>query len=334
MQISEIKGDEKILSRRGPILGLISIVVFFGILVVFAFIHFEDTKRLLALIKHAHTGWMLVAVITQVITYFLAGAVWHIVSRSAKYHLSLKSLIELSVEQLAVNQLIPVGGVAGHVIMVKAMRRLGLPIALAMEVMFVDTLAYHISFSFVTLLSLVILWWHNNMTSIIVSLVTIFFIIELIVVGLTWAAVNHKKLQLPGWLTQGKFTSKLFLAMENISHDRIFSTEMLIQTSVLRLGIFLLDAVSLYALMRAIGSEGNLILAFVALVIASVAGAIVLSPGGIGGFEAGCVAILVLWGTPLGIAIASTLLLRGLSMWIPLIPGLMIAKEDLSFGKK
>jgi len=328
------KADFKFLTGRGPFWSLVSIAVFFTIIIIFAIFHFEETKKLLLLITNADPSWMLIVIILQIFTYILTGAVWYLTSKRAEHRLTFRPLLELSLEQLSINQLIPVGGLAGHFVMVKALKRLGVSTTIAMEVMFVDTLAYHISFSLVTFTSLILLWWHDNITSIIVSLVTVFLIIEIIIVALIWTAIKHKEFKLPTWLTHNKLTSRFFLAIEDVSHQRVFSRKLLIETSLLKVGIFLLDALTLYAIMRSINIETSLMLSFVALVIASVAGAIILSPGGIGGFEAGSVTILVIFGTPLGAAIATTLLLRWFTLWIPLIPGLVLARRDLRIFEK
>ena len=67
-----------------------------------------------------------------------------------------------------------------------------------------------------------------------------------------------------------------------------------------------------------------------AFVIASVAGAITLLPGGIGSFEAGAIGTLLLLGVPLEGAVAGTLMFRGFSLWLPLVPGLLMARKDMA----
>lgn len=308
--------------------------IFLVALIVFVDTHFEETKKLLLIIKRSDPLWLTLAVLTQLMTYIFTGIVWHTIAKSVKYHLSLKSLAKLAIEKTSIDQLIPAGGIAGNVIIVKAMKRLGLPNALSVEVLCIDILAYHISFSFVIFLSLIILSLHHNITPIILSLVGVFFIVEILVTGIIWTVVNHKKLKLPEWIKNRKLVIRTLNAIEHVSHERVFSVKLLIYTSLLRLGIFLLSVGTLYTIMLAIGIESTLSTAFVAFVIASVARAITFLPGGLGGFEAGSITTLILLGVPLGEAIIATLLLRGLTLWIPLVPGLILAREDLGLAKK
>jgi uncharacterized membrane protein YbhN (UPF0104 family) len=46
-------------------------------------------------------------------------------------------------------------------------------------------------------------------------------------------------------------------------------------------------------------------------------------PGGLGTFEAGSVAVLTLSGTDAASALGATLLLRGFTFWLPMVPGLL-----------
>ena len=50
-------------------------------------------------------------------------------------------------------------------------------------------------------------------------------------------------------------------------------------------------------------------------------------PGGLGTFEAASVLTLRVIGVPLATALAATLLFRGLSFWLPMVPGLIFSRQ-------
>ena len=52
------------------------------------------------------------------------------------------------------------------------------------------------------------------------------------------------------------------------------------------------------------------------------------------GFEVASVAILIFFKVTPEAAISGTLILRGLTLWLPLIPGLYFARHHLSFKKQ
>ena len=49
-------------------------------------------------------------------------------------------------------------------------------------------------------------------------------------------------------------------------------------------------------------------------------------PMGLGSYEATATAMLTMLGVPLEAAIAATLLLRSLTLWLPLIPGMLLIR--------
>lgn len=66
---------------------------------------------------------------------------------------------------------------------------------------------------------------------------------------------------------------------------------------------------------------------FASSMIATLLRAIGLLPGGLGTFEATSVLALKLVGVPLPVVLSSTLLFRGLSFWLPMIPGLWFSRR-------
>jgi len=68
---------------------------------------------------------------------------------------------------------------------------------------------------------------------------------------------------------------------------------------------------------------------FVSFVFASVVATLALVPGGIGTFEGSSVVMLHAHGVELEAALAATLLLRGFTFWLPMLPGLVLARREL-----
>ena len=66
--------------------------------------------------------------------------------------------------------------------------------------------------------------------------------------------------------------------------------------------------------------------------MASMAATLGPIPLGLGTFEAACVGMLSLLGVAIEAALAATLLLRGLTFWLPMVPGLWLAKREIAAG--
>jgi uncharacterized membrane protein YbhN (UPF0104 family) len=65
---------------------------------------------------------------------------------------------------------------------------------------------------------------------------------------------------------------------------------------------------------------------FAAFILASAAELVGPVPGGLGAFEGGCIIGLRAFGVPIEAALVATVLLRGFTFWLPMIPGFFIAR--------
>lgn len=89
----------------------------------------------------------------------------------------------------------------------------------------------------------------------------------------------------------------------------------------------ILQAATLWVLILALGLFASPSGVFASFMISTLLRTIGLLPGGLGTFEATSVLTLKLVGVPLPVALSSTLLFRGLSFWLPMIPGLWFSRR-------
>ncbi|HVH04823.1 MAG TPA: lysylphosphatidylglycerol synthase domain-containing protein, partial [Myxococcota bacterium] len=82
------------------------------------------------------------------------------------------------------------------------------------------------------------------------------------------------------------------------------------------------------ATLRAVASPLPLPAVFASFVLASVVSTLAWVPGGLGTFEASAVALLHLQGASVESALAATLLLRALTFWVPMLPGVVLAHRE------
>src|SRR5262249_3012610 len=113
-----------------------------------------------------------------------------------------------------------------------------------------------------------------------------------------------------------------------VSTDLLSRTALAVATA-LQLFEILVDATTLGVCLLAVGAPAVVIVVFGSYVIAEVGSRVAIVPGGVGTFEAACVALLHAGQVPFGQALAATLLLRGFTLWLPMVPGLFTAKQAL-----
>jgi uncharacterized protein (TIRG00374 family) len=315
--------------KASPWTWVVSALMLIALVVVIA-THFGETKKFLELARHANLLWLVLAAGLQLLTYVSAGLVWRAVVLSGGHHLSVGTLARLSVEQLTMNQLVPTSGMSGSFLVVRALRRRNVPGWLAMEALMIDVLGFWASFAVATILSVLTLWWYHRVTPVVVTLVAVFSLVVTGVPMLVFWLLRNRHWEPPERLRKRKLIARGLEWMKQVSSSRVFHPRLLTVATLLHLGVFFLDAGTLWATIRSIGAHTSLMTTFVAWTIGSIAGTVSFLPGGLGSFEAGCATTLTLLGMNIEAALTGTLLLRGLTFWLPLVPGWLLARQELS----
>ena len=91
--------------------------------------------------------------------------------------------------------------------------------------------------------------------------------------------------------------------------------------------IFLLDAATMWVLIQSLGTTASPGAVFASFMIASVFRTVGIVPGGLGTFEATSVWTLNMLGVSVPVGLAATLLFRGLSFWLPMLPGWWVSRR-------
>jgi glycosyltransferase 2 family protein len=111
--------------------------------------------------------------------------------------------------------------------------------------------------------------------------------------------------------------------------DLLRNGPMFVQTSLIHLSVFVLDALTFWVIFKALGAPIGFMTAFVAFVMASVVATISFVPLGLGTFEASAVTILSVLGVGLEVGLAATPLLRRLTLWLPMLPRVWLARREM-----
>ncbi len=85
----------------------------------------------------------------------------------------------------------------------------------------------------------------------------------------------------------------------------------------------------MWALIRSLGTRGSPSGVFASFMTSSLLRTIGIVPGGLGSFEAASVVTLHMVGVPTAVALSATLLFRGLSFWLPMLPGFWFSRRGM-----
>ena len=98
--------------------------------------------------------------------------------------------------------------------------------------------------------------------------------------------------------------------------------------------VFALDGLTMQLCLLALGLNVPFSTAFTAFIMASIVVTLGPIPMGLGSFEAVSISMLRVMGVPFEAALSGTLLFRGSTWWVPLIPGMLAPRRQSRRKKK
>ncbi|ACO76509.1 cation-translocating P-type ATPase [Azotobacter vinelandii CA] len=292
-------------------------------------LHRAEAEAFARLIERAEPGWFVLALALQALTYLAQGQLYRRVARAGQVRLPLLDACRLGLMKLFVDQALPTYGVSGTLAVTAAFQRLAVPHPVAMACLVVSLSSYLLAYVLALAVALAIVVVEGHATPLLI-LAGGLFVFGSLVAGLGVALLAGRGL--PGRLRRlaGFARVERGLALLGQADTRLTRNPRLLALTVaLDLGIVLLDAGTLWALLRSLGTEASWSGVFAGFMLASVLRSLGITPGGLGVFEAAAVTTLGWAGVPLPAALSATLLFRGLSFWLPMLPGLLIARSAL-----
>lgn len=281
----------------------------------------------------AKPEWLGVAALSQLATYACLSTVWARVLARVGSPQPFLMLYPLSVAKLFADQAIPSGGVSGAVFFLHALGRRGVPHRLAFSVFVFNTAAFFAAFLSATMISFAALATAEDAPPALAASIAGFAAIIMLILVVTFIIFVLRPTTLPAWTTKiPKFTQArewLQTAARHINAER----RLFFEATAIQFSIRLIDGLTVFLIFLAIGGSAPYAACFFAVVIASVAATIGPVPMGLGTFEAGMVAALKVFDAPIEDALTVTLIFRGLSLWLPLLPGFYIIQREI-LGKK
>lgn len=306
--------------------------------VVLVATRFTEIEHFVEIARAAQPAWLLAAAMLQATTYLCAAGVWHVTLRRAGITQRYWSIVPLGLAKLFADQVLPTGGIGGTLLVVSGLGRRGIPKGIGMAALLIGLMSYYLAYLLAVMTALAIVYANGTLDPPMIAGAALFalvaFSIPAIVLVLRhwsrrnsgdgWlAAANHRLSRVPG-------VSSLVAAMAESPGAVLRDPLSFLSGTILQLLIFALDAATLWVMLQALGADDPPATAAAAFVMASLAATIGPMPLGLGTFEAVCVTMLHIQGLSVEVALTATLLLRGFTFWLPMLPGLALARRELS----
>jgi len=294
--------------------------------VVIFVVHYRQEKALAQLMRSAQPAWLLLALLLQAGTYLTDARIWSGVLGRASVPMPLRSYVRLGLAKLFMDQAIPSVGLSGTLLVVRAFDRRGVPRGASMAAVVVDLVGYYCAYLLALGIALGILWMRGELT-LLMSLPVVIFAPAAATVPLALLHLKRGR-TLPGWLKRLPFVKIIFNGLFEATPAIVHNDRLIARCIGLHLAIHLLDAGTLWTMLRALGFQVNPAPVFATFMLSTLAQTLGVSPGGIGVFEAVSTATLKLIGVPVTAGLEATLLFRFYTFWLPMAPGLILARRE------
>lgn len=301
---------------------------------VVAIIHWGDVKKFAALLKQARPLWLAVAAALQVCTYIGLAAQWWLTLRKAKTPRKPGVLFRLTFAKHFADQVVPTAGMSGNVVLVDRLVSLGVPRGNAVAALLLQVIAYYFSYAAGALWVLVVLWWKSRASFLLTGAVLLFLIVAAGIPALTLWLHRRGQKKLPRWVTRWDKAQRFMKLVGEAPRELMRDPELIAWLTLLNLLVFVADAATMQACLLALGVHAILSAGYTAFMMASIAVILGPIPMGLGSFEAVSVAMMRLFGVPFEAAVSATLLFRGFTLWLPLIPGGFLLRRELKASKR
>jgi uncharacterized protein (TIRG00374 family) len=306
---------------------------FFGIVLsaalVGAVLHWGEIQQFALLLKRAQPGWLALAVALQLSTYASVAAGWAAVLRRAGTPVPMPKLVRIAVTKLFADQALPSAGMGGNVLLVDQLRKLGVSRGTAVAALLVSMIGYYVAYAPFAIAMLMLLWLHDKATPLMAGVVTLFLAVAIAIPALALWLRHRGSRPLPHSIERIAFMRSLLDTVAQAPDRLMRDRELLARVTGCNALVFLADTGSLFACLHALGQSASFGTAFIALIMASIVVTLGPIPLGLGSFEATSTATLRLLGVSFEAAFAATMLLRILTLWLPLLPGMILMRSAL-----
>jgi Mg2+-importing ATPase len=298
--------------------------------VVAAALHFSEERAFVHVAQEAKPWWLLMAVVLQVGTYIAQAGVWRLAAHATGHPLARRTAVELSLAKLFADQALPSAGLSSSILIAKALERRQFSPASVKAAVLINIASYHLAYVIALAGAVAILarrGEHNSLVTITSLLFLLFSIglslVILVTAGRHVAWTNHLARRFR--VAQPTLAFLTGADGELVRSPRVLGAAVSLQGTIV-----LLDAATVWMLLGALGVWAPATAVFASFMVASLFRTMGILPGGLGTFEATSVLMLRLIGVDVAVGLSATLLFRGLSFWLPMVPGYWCSRRSIA----
>jgi uncharacterized protein (TIRG00374 family) len=315
-------------SRRHAVWGIASWLVGLGaiVAVVVFSARLGKTQELAHLIRTMRPEWVAVATGLQALTYACDATIWMRVLARAGTPQPFGRMYGLSIARQFARQAIPSAGLSGDALLVRALSKYGVQLEASMTALVLNLFAFYASFATCAVAATVVFSAADAVRRSLMVVAIPFAVLVIAIPALLAWLVRTGGGRRRTWWRRVPILKHVLGAFGKARVDLLKDRTLVAQVVSLQLLTWACDAGTLVALLAGLGVDAPVIGGFAAFILASAAELVGPMPGGLGAFEGGCILGLRAFGVPVETALLATLVLRGFTFWLPMLPGIFVAR--------
>jgi len=297
---------------------IVGIALLAGVVIIAT--HFSEQREFFRLASGAKLSWLLAAVALQAGTYFAQGRIWATIGKAAHRHLPFALVYKLALTKLFVDQALPSAGISGTVVVAQVLEKRALPRPTVLAGVVINTTSFFLAYAAALLGAATIILVRQPNPYILIS--CSLFIAFCIAVPYFLIKVAGKDTpKKPGWLVRNHVVQNALNIMKDANPKLVRDRHLQIVASLYQLLTFVIDATTLWLLIRSLGAFAAPLDLYASYMVSNVVRTISFVPGGLGTFEGALLLLLRRTKVPVSVGLAAALLFRGLTFFLPMIPG-------------
>lgn len=310
---------------------LVGILLFLGVLAII--LHLGDLKNFALLLRRFELQLLVLALMLQLSTYLSVALAWQSILAAAGEQQPLRRLFPLSIAKLFADQAIPSAGISGNIMLMNRLSQMGVKRGHAVGAMALSVIGYYSAYLLMAALVVLMLWLRHEVTVVLATSISVFLLVASLILGGTFLLILAGD-RFPRPLQQFAFVQRMSRLLAQVPRRLLRDHRLLMRVTFLSSLAFLADVATLWVVLNALGYPAAFASAFIPFIVASIAMTLGPVPMGLGSFDGVCIAMLRVLGLPIEVAATATLILRGFTLWIPLIPGLLISRRMLEVQRR
>lgn len=295
--------------------------------VVIVALHVSEWTTFVHVLAKTSPAWILLATLLQIFTYVAQGEVFRAPPRASGSRIAAWFAAELSLVKVFVDQALPSAGISSTVFISKALEQRGMPRPIVSAAMVLNLVSYNVAYIVCLLFALSVTTGTGRSYMVVIILAVLFLLFAVaLVVCVIAISTGHWNKQLARF-NRFPVVRNVMSFLEDADAGLTKSPRLLFETSMWQVVIFVFDAATMWVLVYALGVHASVKGVYASFMISNLLRTMGFVPGGLGTFEATSVLTLKLAGVAIPVALSATLLFRGLTFWLPMLPGLWLSKR-------